>query len=120
MNLDSLDFDGRTALHVAASEGYLDIVEYLIAKNIDITIEDSRGKNARQDAENSNKDVVHAFIDGVISNLIIKQQCKIFTNGIFDKGMGSAIGAFHKKFADVQIKINETTSYVKRVSLVGG
>lgn len=45
--IELLDFDGRTPLHIAASEGHLDIVEFLIAKGIDITVEDSRGNNAR-------------------------------------------------------------------------
>ncbi|KAG5238558.1 ankyrin repeat-containing protein [Salix suchowensis] len=36
ISLDSKDSLGRTALHMAAANGHLDIVEYLISQGVDI------------------------------------------------------------------------------------
>ena len=40
IDLNSYDYDKRTALHLACSEGHLNIVEYLIKKNVNIEIVD--------------------------------------------------------------------------------
>lgn len=37
-NVNGQDYDGRTALGVAASEGHLDVVKYLISKGADVNI----------------------------------------------------------------------------------
>jgi glutaminase len=95
------DFDGRTPLHVAASEGYLDIVKYLVARDADISLKDTRGNDPRLDAIREGREVVYELLNSVKSNLIIKEQCKIFSKGIFSNGMASAIAAYHKKFEDI-------------------
>ena len=40
LDLNKFDYDGRTALHLACSEGHLDIVEYLIKKGVNTEIID--------------------------------------------------------------------------------
>ena len=49
-NLNSYDYDGRTALHLAASEGHLDVVKYLIEHGADQYLVDARGNDALADA----------------------------------------------------------------------
>lgn len=50
VKFDFADRDGRTPLHIASSEGYLDIVKYLLNKGANITKVDSRGNTPRNDA----------------------------------------------------------------------
>ena len=53
------DYDGRTALGLACSEGHLDIVKYLINHGADVNHRDARGNNALDDAVRENrKDVI--------------------------------------------------------------
>lgn len=47
---DFADIDGRMPLHIAASEGKLDIVKFLLNKGADITKTDNRGNTAKDDA----------------------------------------------------------------------
>lgn len=42
-NVDFKDIDGRTALHVAACQGYTDVVELLIRKGADVDTQDRWG-----------------------------------------------------------------------------
>ena len=41
-DLNGQDYDGRTAISIAASEGILDAVTYLITKGADVKIKDLR------------------------------------------------------------------------------
>ena len=49
-NLESADYDGRTALHLAASEGHLHIINDLVAQNINLNPVDRWGGTPVQDA----------------------------------------------------------------------
>ncbi len=52
MDLDGADYDGRTALRPAASEGQAHIVEHLIAKGVNLNpIEKFGGLNVGETAE---------------------------------------------------------------------
>ena len=53
--VNSYDYDGRTALSLAASEGHVDAIKYLLAHGADPSIKDSRGNNALADAKRENR-----------------------------------------------------------------
>lgn len=48
--VNSFDYDGRTALSLAASEGHLDAVKYLVVHGADPKLKDARGNDALADA----------------------------------------------------------------------
>ena len=59
VNIDDADYDGRTALHLAASEGHHDTVEYFIAKKADLSPLDRWGGTPLSDAiKNKHKKVI--------------------------------------------------------------
>lgn len=117
VSLDTSDYDGRTPLLIASSEGYYDIVIHLLGKGAQISQLDARGFDARSEAMRFGRTTVYDLINSVKSNVIVKEQCKVFSRGVFSNGMGSAIGAYHKKFEDFQILLNSTTDSFKRLSL---
>lgn len=47
MPVDATDYDGRTALHLAASEGHTDIVKLLLEYNADVNPIDRNGDTVR-------------------------------------------------------------------------
>lgn len=49
-NLNSADYDGRTAMHLAASEGHLHIIEYMIQQKVNLAPLDRWGGTPIQDA----------------------------------------------------------------------
>ena len=53
---------GRTALHVAASEGHSNMVQALLQTNIDINVKDHKGNTALNDAVRHHHDAVAALI----------------------------------------------------------
>jgi len=56
------DYDKRTALHLAASEGHLDLVQYLVKKKCDLKSIDRWGNTPEQDAEREgHQEVVDYF-----------------------------------------------------------
>ncbi len=48
--VNTCDYGGRTALSIAASEGHIDAVKYLVVHGADLYHKDSRGKTALDDA----------------------------------------------------------------------
>ncbi|MFM7859128.1 MAG: ankyrin repeat domain-containing protein, partial [Flammeovirgaceae bacterium] len=48
--VNAYDYDGRTALGIAASEGHLEAVQYLIENGANPQHKDARGNNALDDA----------------------------------------------------------------------
>jgi len=51
VDLESADYDGRTALHIAASEGYLNIVQFLLSHTANaVAAKDRWGRTPLDDA----------------------------------------------------------------------
>ena len=55
-----------------------------------------------------------------MSDSIIKKNCMTFGDGIFAQGVQSAIGTFRKKFADLHILVDQTSSHARRMTLLFG
>lgn len=63
VNLEAADYDGRTGLHLAASEGQLEIVKFLIAKRVDVNPKDRWGGTPLADAKRHNHKKVIDFLE---------------------------------------------------------
>jgi len=59
IDVNATDYDNRTALGIAASEGHMESVQYLLNHGANVLHVDARGNNALQDAKRENRyDVV--------------------------------------------------------------
>ena len=56
VDLDDADYDGRTCIHLAASEGHENIVKYLIGKKVNLSPKDRWGGTPIDDAKRHNHD----------------------------------------------------------------
>jgi len=57
--------------------------QYLVKQGINITIVDSRGNDAVEDARREDHLMVHIFLDDLISNSLIERHCNNFAEGLF-------------------------------------
>ena len=61
-DLSAADYDGRTGIHLAASEGHLDAVKFLVAKGVNINHKDRFGGTPLIDAKRGNFQKVIDFL----------------------------------------------------------
>ena len=64
--INSYDYDGRSALGIAASEGHLDAVKYLVVHGADINHRDARGNDALADAIREKRGAVVEYLSNII------------------------------------------------------
>ena len=81
-----MDYDGRTALHLAASEGQLEIIKYLSKHVDDMLVKDARMNDALDDAQRGNFTDSENYLISVLIGLK-NDSCANYANGLFDKGM---------------------------------
>ena len=62
VNLNDYDYDGRTALHIASSEGNLETVKYLVNHGADIENRDLRNNTPIDDAIREKRTEVVEFL----------------------------------------------------------
>jgi ankyrin repeat protein len=62
-NLNCGDYDGRTALHLASSEGHLEIVQWLLSKNVHTSATDRWGGTPLGDAVRSGHRVIVEYLE---------------------------------------------------------
>lgn len=118
LNVYAFDSDGRSALLVAASQGSLTSVQYLVAQGANIAIRDSRNNDALANALKEQRSKVITFLQNAVSEIVIEDYCSDFANGLLRKGMQQAIGNFHNWFSNVQLKISASSSYNGTLSLL--
>lgn len=62
VDLGAADYDGRTGLHLAASEGHVDAVSFLLSKGVVVSPKDRFGGTPLADAKRGNFQKVIALL----------------------------------------------------------
>lgn len=106
-------------MSIAASEGNIDAVKYLIKYEANMAIRDTRNNDALSDARREGRTNVVSYLSAIISDEMIHQHCNEFADGLLRKGVQQALGNFHKRFADLAIKVSSTSNYGSLLSLLG-
>lgn len=70
VQLDQADYDGRTALHLAASENQLEVARFLIKRDVDLEPKDRWGNTPLDDAKREG----HQEIIRLLENHMVNQQ----------------------------------------------
>lgn len=68
LDLGQADYDGRTGLHLAASEGHLEVVKLLVHAGVPLTQKDRWGGTPLDDAKRENHQEVAAWLLEKVGN----------------------------------------------------
>ncbi len=68
IDLNSADYDGRTALHLAASEGQAEVVEYLIRRKVNADVKDRWGGTPSKDAKRGKHKIIVELLENYLAN----------------------------------------------------
>jgi glutaminase len=66
--INAYDYDGRTALGIAASEGNLEAVRFLIENGASLDHRDARGNNALDDAIREKRTLTIEWLNGYVQS----------------------------------------------------
>jgi glutaminase len=65
--VNAFDYDGRTALGIAASEGHLQVVKYLVSHGANLKQKDIRNNDALADARREGHVEVVQYLEEVLA-----------------------------------------------------
>ena len=65
VDLDEADYDGRTCIHLAASEGKMEVVKFLMAKKVSVDPKDRWGGTPLDDAKRHGHDGVVRLLEQI-------------------------------------------------------
>ncbi|TNV87876.1 hypothetical protein FGO68_gene16169 [Halteria grandinella] len=114
-DVNGQDYDGRTALGIAASEGHLEAVKYLIKKGADLSLRDQRGNDPLDDAIREGRDEV---VEYLINEALVRNYCHEFEDGLLKNGISQVFGVFLKKFEDLDIAIESVKNKTSLIELL--
>lgn len=86
-NVVGEDYEGMTALHIAAAEGHLEAVKYLINKGADLGIKDARGFDPYDESRRENRTSVSRYMKTIIYENLIRLSVPDYENGLLRKGI---------------------------------
>lgn len=78
LNVNAQDQDGRSALAIAAAQGSLMAVKYLVYQGADVAIRDARFHNAIYDAKMENRTNVVDYLEAKLNEKTIFNYCSEF------------------------------------------
>jgi len=87
LRVDVTDKDGRTPLAIAASQGHLNAVKYLIREKANYAIRDARNNDAISDAKREGRSNVVEYLESIKSEAVIHEHCSDFAEGLLRKGV---------------------------------
>jgi glutaminase len=82
VTLDLADYDCRTAIHLAAAEGHLDVVRYCAAHNVDVNVTDRWGNRPLDDALRGGRKEVAALLREHGARTSVGQECQVPVSAI--------------------------------------
>ncbi len=68
-NLNAADYDGRTAMHLAASEGHIHIVQFLVEQGIELNPVDRWGNTPLEDARRHHHHHIVEFLSPLVDGI---------------------------------------------------
>ncbi len=95
--VNAYDYDGRTALGVAASEGNLNAVKYLVTHGANPFHKDFRGNDAFMDAQRENRKAVHDFLVSYFSEEDLNHD-EILLNTSFNTSLSKPVASQGDEF----------------------